>query len=124
MYTRTIVFFLLVFLFAPVAQAKDRPVFPDSTSLQPIPVNVKPNISGNINSSNEAIPVADYEEDFYFPTSEGQSSEEEIILNDVSAPNTEPLSIWVYIWGILATLGIIAVGVFIVVRHSNKASES
>lgn len=36
--------------FAPFALAVKRAPFPNSTSLQPIPRNVQPNISGNVNS--------------------------------------------------------------------------
>lgn len=49
------IFFTIIIIFSIFwtlnAQATSRVIFPDSRSLQPIPTEVKPNISGNINYS-------------------------------------------------------------------------
>lgn len=55
---KNILFILIILLLIiPVTktEAYKRVIFPDSKTLQPIPKNVKPNISGNINSSTEQV---------------------------------------------------------------------
>ena len=52
--TFTFTIFLIVFSQVSIVSALARAPFPDATRLQPIPIHVAPNISGNVNSSLHA----------------------------------------------------------------------
>lgn len=48
-----------IMIYAPNALALKRAPFPNSTPLQPIPANVQPNISANVNSDTGSAPPVD-----------------------------------------------------------------
>ncbi|MEI7621804.1 MAG: hypothetical protein WCJ51_04705, partial [Candidatus Moraniibacteriota bacterium] len=64
-----LIIFALSFIFTANSFALVHAVFPNATPLQPLPADIHPNISGNINSTSTYIPTYDYLSDLPSPDS-------------------------------------------------------
>lgn len=113
------IIFVLVLGFiacVPSAMALKRAPFPDSSSLQPIPADVQPNISGNVNSSVGVDQPSAFEH--VLPNSETESNFNVPLTQENLNQNTGD-SYGAY--GIVTTIIIIVcVGVFVWRKLKNK----
>lgn len=96
---------------APQTYALKRAVFPDSTVLQPPPINTYPNISGNVNSTTSTIPE-------YDPVPENQE-EAPLLSPEQEVTKTSSTHFSMFLWPLLISL---LIGIFFIYRKiaSNK----
>jgi hypothetical protein len=107
-YISIIIIFTLLTGQATVESATKKATYPDNKSLQPIPQNVYPNVSGNVNMSVEDV-VVEQEEESIAPN---ESKQDESIKIEAKGPS----NIWWYI--LTAILLIIAFAIYYRKRNS------
>jgi hypothetical protein len=102
---------VLIFIaYTPTAFALKQAIFPDSKSLQPLPPDSYPNISGNVNSTTSVSPTYEYQ------TSETVGEESASIIETPTADKkTSPM-----VWPLILLGGIIAFFVYRRIKRSKK----
>lgn len=115
-YTKKLFIFLsIVMLFSIThsAYALKQAIFPSSQSLQPIPENVHPNISGNTNNSTSDIPISDFDLGQQVNQQDNQPTQ-----NSSPTPEVGQLLMWPFLMGLI-------IAIFIVYRkvYRNKKTN-
>lgn len=90
--------------------------FPDSKKLQPAPVDVKPNISGNVNSDLDKNESVNFLQNLIFPD---ENKKDVATENGVISENTYKTGYFLKIFLFLA-ISFIFLLVFLFVRKKNK----
>ncbi|MHB8651619.1 MAG: hypothetical protein ACYC8S_00575 [Minisyncoccota bacterium] len=107
MYTRFlfVAFIGVLIFFSPHADAMKRAPFPSSSALQPIPVNVTPNISGNANATASGEHVSQNNNGSSVMSDQGSTTPSPM---DISPQGNSFASILIGVGGLVG--GVLAVG--------------